>query len=640
MQDTAFFYTELTALEQIRTVLLRNTLTTIKTAGTGHLGACCSSMDLMAALYFGGVLRYDSADPRHALRDYVLNRGHLGPLKYNVFHLLGWMREEEMGQYRAYGSRMAGHEDMELTPGVDISPCGSLGMGLSYAVGAAIGFRDMDYPNRVFAFLGDGEEEEGNVAEAARHAGHIKLRRLIAVIDRNSGQLSARLKETDSTNLHALWRAYGWSVIDLPDGHDLAAVLAAYKEALMLAEHGPVCIIARTVKGYRVPGCEDDYCGYHVYHAPEAGQRVNHSRVIDIDAALEALPPVRGKIMIPVRSLPAHPRRATLPPQPVCLPPQEGLATSYDTQFAYMSALERALGERLYIVTSDYPPRSFMYEGGGFALKRCRYINVGLREQHMTAMVHGLSRVRSDACIVVMCGDAFLYRHADQLNVLAQAKTPVVFYSVQGGLSGAQNGSTHQSSGQPGAMLMMPGIVVEEPSSALDFINASDRALRRAGPTYLRMQKMPAPWSYGGERRGGFEVVRFSRKAVGTVIGCGQTSFEVQQACERLERLGLPWNFINACTLSELEDIDNWILPHKPLYLYYNGNRQVLQAAIADALASVAPEFRPKFIQSMGFDIGATGAIPDLMRHFRLDADSIVERLSAESGPPLRLASA
>ncbi|MBI4994774.1 transketolase, partial [Candidatus Peregrinibacteria bacterium] len=158
-------------LARLRRLLFRNMLHTIHVAQTGHLGACCSSLDLMLVLYFGGILRYDSKNPRHPLRDYVLNRGHLGPLKYNIFHLLGWLNRKEISQYRQFESRLPGHEDMDITPGVDITPSGSLGMGLSYAVGAMIGFRDLKMPNRIFCFLGDAEEHEGNVYEAARHAG-------------------------------------------------------------------------------------------------------------------------------------------------------------------------------------------------------------------------------------------------------------------------------------------------------------------------------------------------------------------------------------------------------------------------------------------------------------------------------------
>jgi len=159
-------------------------------AKSGHIGGCSSSTELMASLYFGGLLRYDPENPDNPNRDIVLVRGHLGPLRYKIFSLLGWIDSEELFTYRSLNSRLQGHEDMSQVPGVDITPSGSLGMILSYGVGAAVAAKKTNRDSQIYVFLGDGEEQEGNVSEAARHATNLNLDNLITIIDRNQKQLS------------------------------------------------------------------------------------------------------------------------------------------------------------------------------------------------------------------------------------------------------------------------------------------------------------------------------------------------------------------------------------------------------------------------------------------------------------------
>ncbi len=620
-------------LFKLHQVLATKMLQTIKTAQTGHLGACCSSLELMAVLYFGDILRYDSKNPKHPGRDYVLNRGHLGPLKYSIFNMLGWLQNEEMENYRQFGSRLAGHEDMFLTPGVDISPNGSLGMLLSYAVGARIGLSDQNMDNRIFCFLGDGEEQEGNVSEAARHATHLGLKNLICIIDKNNGQLSTRPNKIDSkSDLASIWKGYGWQVVEINDGHNMQEILQAYKTASSLAEYGPVVIIANTIKGNGIPGAEKDFCGYHVMHGSEIGETI---RPIDIDSVLDLLLS-DGLIdySIPVKILPTIKMEDGIPFQSKTI--DWGLIQKKEIDFCYeiedrlLRYLDEILGDMLYVVTADYPIRSLTYFSDEFPLRKCHYLNVGIREQHMTAMIHGIMCVRPNAKCIVMCGDAFMYRHADQINVLAQAETSVMFLAVQSGLSGAKNGSTHQSSGQSGMFLNMPGVNVFEPGDQKEFFQAFNSALWSSnGPSYIRLHKEPLVLSLGRtDSNFGYTLATEWYKTPDvTIVTSGMLVKQADQAKQTLLQYGINCNVVSICSLSNclLEgcDLGLYLPSDVPLLIYYNGNSEILSSVVFKNL--IKAKKIPSIFKQKGFNIGKTGSVPELMSYFGLNTHSMVE---------------
>ena len=177
-------------LKEIADYVRTTALDTIMKAENGHIGGNMSSVELLTTLYFGGQFNFDPHNPKNENRDRVLIRGHEGPLRYTIFSLLGYICPEELNSYRQLGSRLQGHEDMHITPGVDITPSGSLGMVLSYGIGSCIANRDRGIDARTIVFLGDGEEQEGNVNEAARHAATLGLNHLICILDKNKKQLS------------------------------------------------------------------------------------------------------------------------------------------------------------------------------------------------------------------------------------------------------------------------------------------------------------------------------------------------------------------------------------------------------------------------------------------------------------------
>ena len=257
-------------LEQRAQAMRADIVKMIAEAGSGHPGGSLSCIDVLAALYLGGVMAYDPADPQMADRDrFVLAKGHAAPALYTVLAHAGFFPREELMTLRKLGSRLQGHPDSKLCPGVEVST-GSLGQGLSIAAGMACGLRLDGNDARVFALLGDGECQEGQVWEAAMFAAHQKLGHLVAVIDNNELQIDGCIHDVcDPGDLGARFAAFGWSVTTV-DGHDLAALIDALSAAKADSSPQPKLVVARTVKGKGVPFMENQ-AGWHG-KAPDAAQ--------------------------------------------------------------------------------------------------------------------------------------------------------------------------------------------------------------------------------------------------------------------------------------------------------------------------------------------------------------------------------
>ncbi len=247
----------------------------ISTAGSGHPGGSLSAADIMTALYFGGVLEYDPAHPDDPGRDrFILAKGHAAPALYATLAHAGFIAREELATLRKPGSKLQGHPDSNLCPGVEVST-GSLGQGLSVAAGVAAGLRLDGAPGVVFTLLGDGECEEGQVWEAAMFAAHQRLGKLVVIVDENGLQIDGCTAEVcDPGDLAQKFAAFGWDVVTV-EGHDLAALVQTLGEAKerAVASAGtasPRVIIARTVKGKGVSFMEGQ-AGWHG-KAPDAEQ--------------------------------------------------------------------------------------------------------------------------------------------------------------------------------------------------------------------------------------------------------------------------------------------------------------------------------------------------------------------------------
>jgi len=243
-------------LRRVARQVRRDIVTMLAKAGSGHPGGSLSCADILTTLYLY-YLRHDPANPGWPERDrFVLSKGHSCPALYSILSLCGYFDRAELLGLRKLGSILQGHPDSKRCPGVEISS-GSLGQGLSAALGMALAARIDGRRYRVFALLGDGECEEGQVWEAAMAAAHYGAHNLVALLDNNELQIDGRVREV--MNPHPFdekWRAFGWRVIGPADGHDFDSIFAAIDEALTPCRQPSVCIF-RTLKGKGVRFMED-----------------------------------------------------------------------------------------------------------------------------------------------------------------------------------------------------------------------------------------------------------------------------------------------------------------------------------------------------------------------------------------------
>lgn len=271
---------EIAALEDTARRIRISIIDSINIAKAGHLGGPLSAADVLTALYFK-VLRIDPARPAWEDRDrFVLSKGHSAIGLYATMAHRGYLPVSELATFDALHSRLQGHPEMQHLPGIDMST-GSLGQGVSAAMGMALGARLQGRDFRAFAMVGDGECQEGEVWECAMAAARYSLPNFVVVVDENRlqqfGWLTARSETGTRTveaphrdgALAAKWRAFGWRVLEM-DGHDMRGILTTLRDAVEGGDgHTPTCIVSHTVKGKGVSFMENDYTWHSKVLGPD-----------------------------------------------------------------------------------------------------------------------------------------------------------------------------------------------------------------------------------------------------------------------------------------------------------------------------------------------------------------------------------
>ena len=243
-------------LAAIARQIRRHIVQMIGAAKSGHPGGSLSAVEILTVLYWD-VMNHDPANPKKPDRDrFILSKGHAAPVLYSVMAECGYTPAEELNTLRKLGSIYQGHPDMRFIPTLEAST-GSLGQGLSLALGMGLAAKLDGLPSRFYCMLGDGEIQEGQVWESAMFGAFHKVDNVVAIVDYNKIQLDGFVKDImELEPLTDKWRAFGWHTIEI-DGHDIAQVQKAFAEA-GATKGKPTCIVAHTVKGKGVSFMENN----------------------------------------------------------------------------------------------------------------------------------------------------------------------------------------------------------------------------------------------------------------------------------------------------------------------------------------------------------------------------------------------
>ncbi|HIV39430.1 MAG TPA: transketolase [Candidatus Blautia stercorigallinarum] len=271
-------------LQKTANEIRKGIVTAVHSAKAGHPGGSLSAADLFTYLYFEE-MNIDPKDPKKPDRDrFVLSKGHTAPGLYSTLAHRGYFPVEDLKTLRHLGSYLQGHPDMKHIPGVDMSS-GSLGQGISAAVGMALGAKMDGASYRVYTLLGDGEIEEGQVWEAAMFAGHRKLDNLVVIVDNNGLQIDGKIEDVCSPYpIDKKFEAFNFHVINVADGNDFDQLKAAFDEAKTV-KGMPTAIIMKTVKGKGVSYMENSVD----WHGKAPNDEQYEIAMADLEKAGEAL---------------------------------------------------------------------------------------------------------------------------------------------------------------------------------------------------------------------------------------------------------------------------------------------------------------------------------------------------------------
>ncbi|MFC9975498.1 transketolase [Spirillospora sp. NPDC127200] len=516
-------------------------------AGSGHPTSSMSAADLVAVLATRH-LRWDPDRPTAPGNDeLVFSKGHASPLLYALYAAAGLITDEELLTFRELGSRLEGHPTPRL-PWVKVAT-GSLGQGLPVGVGMALAARRLDRsPARVWVLCGDGEMAEGSMWEAAEAAAHEGLDNLTAIIDVNRlGQRGPTRHGWDTGAYVRRLGAFGWHTVEI-DGHDTAAIDAAYREAAATTGR-PTAIVARTRKGRGVAAVEDRE-GAHGKPLPDAGEAVaelgGRSDARVRFARPDFTPPER----------PDEPRRAE--------PPRYGIGDEVATRDAYGEALAALGAARPDVVALDGEVGDST-RAEFFAKEHPdRFFQTYIAEQQLVASAVGMQARGWTPYVSTFA--AFLTRAYDFVRMAAVSRAGVNLVGSHAGVAIGEDGPSQMGLEDLAAFRAVHGSTVLYPCDANQTARLVAAMADAEGVRYLRTSRGRTPVIYGPDEEfviGGSRVLRSSEDDQVTIVAAGVTVHEALAAADRLASAGTPARVVDlysvkpvdAATLREAADL-------------------------------------------------------------------------------------
>jgi transketolase len=529
--------TKVQALEAVAKRLRIHCLRMTTEAGSGHPTTCLSMAEIAACLFFSE-MKYDTGDPRGWANDeFVLSKGHAAPILWAAYAEAGIIPQADLLALRKIGSDLEGHPTPRM-PWVKAAT-GSLGQGLSVAVGMALALRLGKSPARVFAVLGDGECAEGAVWEGANAAAHFKLKNLVAIVDVNRlGQSEPTMHQHDLKAYARKFKAFGWDVLTV-NGHSVLQLLEALRRA---GKKGlPTVILARTVKGKGVSFIEDRN-GWH-------GKPL---KADELDKALAELgPPPEVDAAALVRK-----------PKPVAPPDLAGrtdfAGSDYRdkiaTRLAYGNALA-ALG-RVHpgVVALDGDVKNSTYADKFFAAFPARSFQSYIAEQNMVGMAMGMAAKGYHPFLATFA--AFLTRAHDQVRMAAYSFSNIKICGSHVGVSIGEDGPSQMGLEDLALFRSVPGCAVLYPSDGYSAEGCVRAMAEHRGLAYLRTTRPATALLYKKDEAfpiGGSKVLKKSGGDAALVVAAGITVHEALKAHDLLGKDGVAASIVDAYSVQPLD---------------------------------------------------------------------------------------
>ena len=627
-------------------------------AGSGHPGGTLSIMDIAAALYLRE-LNHDPQNPNWPDRDRVFwSTGHKAPALYVALGKAGYYQLDDTVLLRQLNSGFEGHPNWLKLPGVEISS-GSLGQGLGIAVGNALAGKLQGKPYRVYCIMGDGEQQEGSIWEAAMSASHYKLDNLCGIVDKNDLQIDGPVCEVMTIDpLAEKYTAFNWNVLEI-NGHDLAEIIRAFEQARNTNSR-PTVIIAHTVKGKGVTFMENQ-AGWHGI----APNREQFEKAM-MDLATPSVPPKRVDTMLAgaarhaqeqesatVRALPKFRRDYWW---------NAGDTMKVDmdpTRMGFGRGLETAgVDERVVTIHADI---SGSIKITDFEAKhperKNRVFSVGIAEQNMMSVAAGLAKEG----LIPVTGTYGVFasgRCWDQIRTtICYSNVNVKIAGAHGGISVGADGATHQALEEISLMNILPNMHLLVPCDSVETERATLAGLLDiVGPTYIRYAReatpvvttKSTPFKYGvaniiryrDEKPrfvDAFETILASNyKGEGedvSIVACGPMVPEAMRAAWLLkEEHGLETRIVNIHTVKPLDVAALAAAADKTALVVTAEEHQV--GGFGGIVAAAILQQRRDGEGPLLFDMvgvadrfGLSGKPWDLMREFGLCAEHIAERI-------------
>ena len=618
--------TNLLVLKKIAQKIRYLILVSTTEAGSGHPTSSLSAVELMVALLFNGFFRFDLEHKEYKNNDrLIFSKGHASPLFYSLFAAAGKVSDEELMNYRKFGSPLEGHPTMAF-PYTEAAT-GSLGQGLSVGVGMALNAKYIDkLPYRTFVLLGDSEMSEGSQWEAMQLASHYKLNNLIGILDVNRlGQRGQTMYGHDIKAYQKRISSFGWETILVNDGHSLPAIIKAYKKALSVKSK-PVMIIAKTIKGKGVSFLEDKN-GWHGRALSKEELSRALSELGDVDKNILRIVAKPESARIQNSKIKSSLRESLLVQQ------NDSAKLKIDYKIGNLVATRKAYGNALVKIFPNFPDMVVLdgeVSNSTFSetfqkMYSKNFFEMFIAEQNMAGVALGLSQIGKIPFVSTFA--AFWTRAFDQIRMSRYSGANIKFVGSHAGVSIGEDGASQMGLEDIAIFRTILDGIVLYPSDAVSTEKLVEEAVKHKGIVYIRTTRKDTPVVYDDKENfpiGGSKVLKESLEDKVTVVAAGITLHEALAAYEALKKEGI---LIRVIDLYSIKPIDAQTLKKATLETkniltvedhYAEGG---LGEAVATALAGIGVKVHSLAVRKMP----KSGKPEELLDYEGISKNAIIE---------------